>query len=53
MTLGTVRIPRFVKANDQAPRAGTYQLRLLGEPVTANKTNGAAAFGPSRPGVIV
>jgi hypothetical protein len=31
MTLGTVRIPRAVRADDQVLKAGTYQVRLTGE----------------------
>jgi hypothetical protein len=31
MRLATVRIPRAVKADDQALKAGTYQVRLTGE----------------------
>jgi hypothetical protein len=31
MTLGTVHIPRLVKADDQPLKAGTYTVRLTGE----------------------
>ena len=33
MRLGTVHIPRSVKADDQALKAGTYQVRLSGDPL--------------------
>jgi hypothetical protein len=33
MPLGTVNIPRAVKADDQPLRAGAYQVRLAGEPL--------------------
>ncbi len=33
MPLGTVRIPRAVKADDQSLAPGTYQVRLAGDPL--------------------
>ena len=33
MTLGTVRIRRLVKADEKALRPGTYQVRLMGDPL--------------------
>lgn len=33
MSLGTVRLPRAAKAEDQALKAGTYQVRLAGNPL--------------------
>jgi hypothetical protein len=33
MTLATVHVPRAVKADDQLLKAGTYQVRLTGEPL--------------------
>ena len=33
MRLGTVHIPRGVKADDQPLKAGTYQVRLSGDPL--------------------
>jgi hypothetical protein len=42
MTLGTVRIPRLVKADDQPLNAGTYVVRLTGEalaPATGETPN--------------
>jgi hypothetical protein len=33
MPLGTVRIPRAVKADDQPLKPGTYQVRLSGDPL--------------------
>jgi hypothetical protein len=35
VTLATVRIPRAVKADDQPLKPGTYQVRLLGDPLEA------------------
>ena len=37
MRLGTVHIPRSVKADDQPLKAGTYQVRLSGDPLTAGR----------------